>query len=325
MDKLFSVVIPIYKSGLYLKRCLDSIAKQLYADTEIILVSDGADEDVLKVAVDYVNKAELGNIKLIEYPHKGVSAARNRGLENAIGEYVLFCDSDDRYLPGVFSFLSDFIHRENPDIAVFGAAVVNYREEYSLKAIVPREVKYEHYSPSALFRERGSRPYVWNCVYKSSFLKGNNLRFDEDVTLGEDQLFQFCAFPCAGKICFVPNIFYEYHYLQPNSTMPEYVNKLSEKFPLHIKIADKVFTRFENSDVDMPTELSFWFFDFLFEDLLKLEKADFLIIKPLLGGFCRRHNFKFKLRNMPFKYRLKYYALQSNVVRAAFKRLNKVN
>lgn len=325
MDKLFSVVIPIYKSVPYLKRCLESITKQLYADTEIILISDGADEDVLKVAVDYVSNAEFGNVKLIEYPHKGVSAARNRGLESAIGEYVLFCDSDDRYLPGLFSFLSDFIHRENPDIVVFGASVVNYREEYSLKAIVPREVKYEHYSPSALFRDRGSRPYVWNCVYKSSFLKGNNLRFDEDVTLGEDQLFQFCAFPCAGKICFVPDIYYEYHYLQPGSTMPEYINKLSEKFPLHLKIADKVFTRFEKTEENMPTELTFWFFEFMFEDLLKLEKADFLKNKPHIGEFCKEHNFKSRLGNMPFKYKLKYYALQSNIARVVFKRLNKLN
>ena len=94
---LFSIVVPVYKVEQYLRRCIDSLLAQTYRDFEIILVDDGGTDSCPEICDVY---AEVDpRIKVIHKPNGGLSDARNAGLRAAVGEYVLFVDSDDSIVP----------------------------------------------------------------------------------------------------------------------------------------------------------------------------------------------------------------------------------
>lgn len=93
MKDLISIIVPVYKVEKYLRRCIQSIICQTYSNIEIILVDDGSPDRCPEICDEYASKDE--RIKVIHQENKGVSAARNAGLDAAKGEYVAFVDSDD--------------------------------------------------------------------------------------------------------------------------------------------------------------------------------------------------------------------------------------
>lgn len=114
-----SVIIPVYKAETTLKRCVDSILSQPFADWEMILVDDGSPDTSGRICDDYAKADE--RIKVIHQKNAGVSAARNRGLEAATGEYVSFIDSDDWLEGDCFSLVQD----TEDDLIVFES--ITYR------------------------------------------------------------------------------------------------------------------------------------------------------------------------------------------------------
>ena len=108
---MISVVVPIYNSGKYLKRCLDSIVNQSYKDIEIILVDDCSSDDSRKICFEYLKKDF--RIKLITNEiNKGVAYCRNIGIKMATGKYISFVDSDDYveidYLEYLYSLIDGY-------------------------------------------------------------------------------------------------------------------------------------------------------------------------------------------------------------------------
>lgn len=90
---LISVVVPIYNVEKYLNKCVDSLLNQDYSNLEIILVDDGSTDSSGKIVDEYKEKNK--NIKVIHKENGGLSSARNAGLKEAIGQYIIFIDSDD--------------------------------------------------------------------------------------------------------------------------------------------------------------------------------------------------------------------------------------
>ena len=93
MSNIISIIVPVYNSELYLKKCLDSIISQTYKNIEIICIEDHSSDDSLRILREYEKKDQ--RIKVIQKANEGVSLARNAGLDVARGDYVLFVDSDD--------------------------------------------------------------------------------------------------------------------------------------------------------------------------------------------------------------------------------------
>lgn len=116
MEKnLISIIVPIYNSEKYLKKCVNSIINQTYKDLEIILVDDGSSDACPKICDEF---AELDNrIVVLHKKNEGVSAARNSGLDIAKGEYIGFVDSDDYIAPDMYEMLLTRILKENSDMA----------------------------------------------------------------------------------------------------------------------------------------------------------------------------------------------------------------
>lgn len=135
MDKL-SIVVPIYNMEKYLKKCVDSILAQTYANLEIILVDDGSTDSCGEICDEYAEKD--GRIRVIHKENGGLSDARNAGIEAATGEYMGFVDSDDYIVRDMYMALHDALVRNSASIAVCGYEKI-YPNKQAKKITVEEE------------------------------------------------------------------------------------------------------------------------------------------------------------------------------------------
>lgn len=113
----FSIIVPVYNVEDYLPRCVDSILNQQYPDFELILVDDGSTDNSSIICDKYANKDN--RIRVIHKENGGVSTARNIGIENASGEYITFCDSDDYYKDNLLEVAFRYLDDNSLDLLCF--------------------------------------------------------------------------------------------------------------------------------------------------------------------------------------------------------------
>lgn len=186
MKKKYSVIIPIYKAERTLKRCVDSLICQNRADAEIILVNDGSPDACSAICNDYLMKHDT--IIYIEQPNGGVSSARNAGLDVASGEYILFVDSDDYVSNHYFATLDQI--DGSYDFAMFSHCLVKGKTTNRIisKAFSSREIDRSIEKFCELWYKKSlSSPVTKR--YRSEIIQNNRMRFLEQLSLGEDKLF----------------------------------------------------------------------------------------------------------------------------------------
>ena len=271
MSVKFSVITPVYNAAEYINETLFNLSAFDGAPFEIIFIDDGSTDGSADIIADYCRTR--ANACLIKSPHKGVSAARNQGIAAARGEYILFLDADDSFAEDIFAVLGVHIAQTRPDILVFGAKVINHSADYVLEDISPRNVIYKGFHPDILFSEKGARPYVWNCAYRTEFLRQNSIAFDEEISLGEDNLFQFTAYPLAKVTQFISDKLYCYNYLRFNSAMSRYLSDSVLHCRNHLLLLDKIISVLKkNTNFSaIKDEFSVWEYQFL--------RNDFYVIK----------------------------------------------
>ena len=180
-----SVIIPIYNAQEYLKDCLNSVLNQTFKDFEVICVNDNSTDGSLNILKNYKNK----DSRLIIYTGKGTGAggARNIGMENAKGEYLLFLDADDFFDPKMFEEMYNRAVETNSDIVVCDAIKYNTNtNEYldycnsfiPVKNIEQSVISYKD-DPENIFQYYSNN--VWNKLYKHQLIMENNIRFQEIV------------------------------------------------------------------------------------------------------------------------------------------------
>ena len=132
---VFSVVIPLYNKAKYIKTCIDSVFKQTYRDYEVVIVDDGSTDN----GVEVIQKSYNSNkIRIVQKENGGPSSARNNGVKEANGEWVVFLDADDVFLPNALFVFSKLI-KTNADINYF---VCNYYIAINGKAKLFSDKKY---------------------------------------------------------------------------------------------------------------------------------------------------------------------------------------
>lgn len=116
MDYKLSVIIPAYNGERFLAETLDCVLNQTLKSVQIVIVNDGSTDSTADIIADYAKKHS--NILPITQPNSGVSAARNNGIRNASGEYLLFLDTDDVFTPDSFELMCDKLDKTGADIAI---------------------------------------------------------------------------------------------------------------------------------------------------------------------------------------------------------------
>lgn len=182
---MVSVIVPVYKSEKTLERCVKSLTMQSYKDLEILLVVDGPPDKSGELADRLAGEDE--RIRVINQKNKGVSAARNKGLSEAKGEYIRFLDSDDYVKENSIQVMVEAMEAGNADFVVAG-----FHHLYFGRCIEKFPEK------EGCFLVKESRDYIlklyragflnmpWNKLFKREKIKTG---FPEDLNLGEDLLF----------------------------------------------------------------------------------------------------------------------------------------
>jgi len=200
-----SVIVPVYNAAPYLRRCIDSILAQTFTDFELLLIDDGSTDESGGICEEYA--ANDNRIKVFRKKNGGQSSARNVGLDNARGEYIMFCDDDDKYrydnLEGMLGLLGD-------SDCVIGSLWFNgvYRQE---NCVLKRGVKV---TPDFL-REFLTFDLLilgapWNKLFKRTIIEENRLRFNENIIGCEDLVFCWQYFLLCKKITLSDRIGYDY-------------------------------------------------------------------------------------------------------------------
>ena len=199
-----SVIVPVYKAEHYLARCVDTLLAQTFDDFEAILVDDGSPDNSGAICDEYALKDK--RVRVIHQPNAGVSMARQKGLDNARGEYVIHADPDDWVEPDMLKELYAKAKEEDADMVI-----CDFYGHYGGKVV------YERQQPSSLDHNTvlcdmfkhlfGS---CWNkLVRRVCFLKFD-IHFSEGVSFCEDLLINSTLLQHNIKVAYLPNAFYHY-------------------------------------------------------------------------------------------------------------------
>ena len=208
-----SVIIPIYNVEEYLDKCITSVFNQNLQkyEFEIILVDDESPDHSIDIAK---NKAdEHNNIKVISQKNKGLGGARNTGIQNATGTYLLFLDADDYLLPNSLKDVMEIAQSKQLDVLEFGCQGVfpNGKIAYEVSKTTNGII----YSGISYYNHLKYMNSACNKLYKRELLKANNILFLENIYI-EDFEFNTRVFYHTNKVMAIQNIVA--HYLQsPNS------------------------------------------------------------------------------------------------------------
>ena len=202
--KTIGVIVPNYNSGIYIKKCLDSLLEQEYKVNEIIVVDDCSTDESTKIVKEYTEKND--NIILLENgKNMGVSYSRNRGIENAKSEYIMFCDSDDWYEKQATKEMMEKVE-EGADF-IFAGYYITYKDGRKI------EVKYNNLNNIEIDKETAISylPITSSSkLIKKSILVEHNIKYPEGIKNCEE----LPVIPVAGfyakKIVYINECLYNY-------------------------------------------------------------------------------------------------------------------
>lgn len=202
-----SIIIPVYQTKDYVEKCVRSFTAQSFDDWEMILVEDGSTDGSEKICDRLAE--EDARIRVIHQPNGGVSRARNRGLEEASGEYVCFADSDDFADPELLSWFLRKQHESGADVVCCGyARETPEGAEYPAKALDKPLLTPDEFVAGALGEANGMLLSVWIGIYPAEFAK--SVRFREDLPYGEDSLWLCEVLAKASSVYYEPEPLYHY-------------------------------------------------------------------------------------------------------------------
>lgn len=221
---LFSVIIPAYNCEETIENTVDSIAESGIIDYEILIIDDGSTDKTGSICDSLVQKTPT--VRCIHQINAGVSAARNCGIENSQGEYILFFDADDTLDSNSLCNAVSTVEIERPDMLIFGMRFDYYHREhiYRRDSLVPPLAgaicvdKIIHNFNE--FYESNSLSSVCNKIFSRASIVKANASFDEDMILMEDFMFSLKVLPCCSDIyCLQEPI---YHYRQSEDEKKTY-------------------------------------------------------------------------------------------------------
>ena len=273
MNKLVSVIVPVYNSEKYIYKTLKSIIEQSYRNIEIIVINDGSIDNTKEIVED-ISKSD-SRIIFIDKENEGVSKTRNKGIDICSGEYIFFFDSDDTVEVDCVEKVMKCIDSNNYDTVLYGYASVRNdkilehklsydKQEYLSNASIIQEVIPKSFGISynelenwlngkRSIREGKELTGPWRMCYSSQIVKKNKVRYSEHLKVGEDTIFTNEYLSFAERVGIVNECLY-YLNNHEESTISKYLNDINgiiinkkglvkEKFKLSQKI-------FERTNID---------------------------------------------------------------------------
>ena len=313
---IVSVIVPVYNAGKYLHRCIDSILAQTYTNFELLLINDGSKDNSGEICDWYV--ANDCRIRVFHKENGGASAARNYGLDKAVGKYICFIDADDWVNK---DYIESLLPTEDEDMAIC-SFMYDTNEIFHLSDVVRDKQNIGKNFYALIDHMAVCSPCCK--MMRRDIIEQNNIRFDVNVSAGEDMLF-VCDYFSSGldKIRTISQPLYHYYVADSGSLSHRIVDFATTEYILDCikKRVDKlskiydwdnndgykrhIITQFNNMVAYVRTKSSF------FERLkymkrtidnphvrVLLSDVDYIVKRKCLGGVKA---FFFKVAMMPIK------------------------
>lgn len=309
IQPLVSVIVPVYNVENYLTECLDSLVNQTYSNIEIICIDDGSTDNSPKILNQY--KQSYSNIKTITTENQGQAHARNLGLKEATGDFIMFVDSDDWIaVEAVETALSKgFFDNVKVDAVCFGLQQVKNgikspHREYLLEGTHPvDETLALKVSPEPVAK-----------LYRSSFLRQNKITFPEGLWY-EDMTFYWHCISCVNEIGLMEEVYYNYR-KRDDSTMGNSEKKTSGMAIHHLYNLEAIHKIWaENKYLEKHSALFEYIFEMYVQQAFKFlcdeDRYDFIeklkSLTSLFGIIPKRFTLIYDLvhnnRIVPLKYK----------------------
>ncbi len=218
-----SVVIPVYNVEEWLRETLDTVAAQTFQDWECVCVDDGSRDASADIVREYEQRDP--RFRLVSQSNAGAAAARNHGLEEARGEFLIFVDSDDLIAPDMLQCCVERMRADGSDICAFHIDAFGTAEHQLGKVFI--RVDIPEGEESFCFEPRlweGKvfsvvQPAACNKLYRTAFLRQHDLKFPLGLKRSEDTSMGVLAIALAQRVSCLDKILYHYRQSRPNSQM----------------------------------------------------------------------------------------------------------
>lgn len=234
-NPLISIIIPVYNTDKeQLKKCMDSVCEQSLKNIEIIVVDDGSDEANRKFMDN--NFTSDCRVKIIHKINGGVSSARNMGLDRAVADYIMFVDSDDWIDKECCEKAYNTALSENADIVMW-----RYIKEYAGKSVEVHVypeggLRFDYWKEQFNPFDMRLMGMCWMKLYKKTVI--NKMRFNEELTNGEDVEFNFRVFERMTSAVYIDEPFY--HYRQNDaSAVRKYIKDMPDRYKRTLDIIEQ--------------------------------------------------------------------------------------
>ena len=237
-----SVIIPIYNAYDYLRPAIDTVVDQTLKEIEIICIDDGSTDKSLSVIKEYQQRDD--RIRIVTENNAGVSTARNKGIIRARGDYIIFLDADDFYEPTLLEKLYNIAVKEELDVAVcdydiyntkqsrFTPAVNEDHREILINGAIASKNEYPDYILQCM------SGYVWNKMFRTSFIKEKGLMFAPELYVFEDVHFVCTVISLANRIMGIDEVLV-HHRVYSDQSRAKLFRKYYKQVPVvYMKIKD---------------------------------------------------------------------------------------
>lgn len=198
-----SVIIAVYNGEQYIKRCINSFLSADIPNLEVIVIDDGSTDSTVKRLEPFINDRRL---LIISQENKGVSCARNLGIENSHGEWLFFCDADDWVETQIFEETIGRLASLKDDC---GVCLIGANFVYSDR-VVPHKVEPRRLSNVDFLQGANFRLASWNYFFRSANILKYNIRYPEGVVCAEDQNFNLKCICSSPSVYCYDAILYNY-------------------------------------------------------------------------------------------------------------------
>lgn len=243
---MISIIMSVYNVEQYIDECLQSIFNQTYKNIEVIIINDGSTDKSLDIINKY--RGKYTNIIYIEQENKGLSEARNTGLNIAKGKYIAYIDSDDYIAPNMFELMVNKIKEDDSDMVIIGHHEFYDNEEgksYDVYLDIDDSKIYSGFEVADMILNCKLMGVAWNKLYKKGKLLEENFSF-ESGRYTQDWYPIFKHISTLEKVSFVNKPLYKYR-LRSTSTTSKKNNKRLEDYSYAVS---EILKYVENNNFD---------------------------------------------------------------------------
>lgn len=233
----FSIIIPIYNVKPFIERGFNSIVKQTFQDYEVIFIDDGSTDGSAKLLDELENR--YPKVRVFHQKNSGAGPARNLGIDKAYGDYIVFFDIDDILYKNALSRIDEELCKTNTELLIFSYKEINqtYGIEQEFRFEEANYLSNEELRRNYLNKLSGlvfNNGFVWNKVYKRSFIQNNKISF-ESLRIQQDEVFNLQIYPRVGHTKVISDVLYDYFVYYTTNTRS---GKIPERLDIYNRVRE---------------------------------------------------------------------------------------